>query len=84
MNLAKTDRRAGATIIDVGGESTRPSAAGVCVEESCPVLFLLSKQLLNGSCWISVDTSKPQSSLSSEKQMCTPLMILVPFPNQAH
>ena len=40
---------AGATIIDVGGESTRPGAAEVSVEESYNVLFLWLRQLLNAS-----------------------------------
>lgn len=39
---------AGATIIDVGGESTRPGAAEVSVEEG-NVLFLWLRQLLNAS-----------------------------------
>ena len=40
---------AGATIIDVGGESTRPGAAEVSVEEEFNVLFLWLRQLLNAS-----------------------------------
>ena len=53
--------RDGVDIIDVGGESTRPGAAAVSVEEEIarvvPVIKTLRKQ--SGVC-ISVDTSKPE------------------------
>ncbi|EDD9854850.1 dihydropteroate synthase [Salmonella enterica subsp. enterica serovar Enteritidis] len=52
---------AGATIIDVGGESTRPGAAEVSVEEELdrviPVLEAIAQRF---EVWISVDTSKPE------------------------
>jgi dihydropteroate synthase len=51
----------GASIIDVGGESTRPGASGVSAEEECrrilPVIELLAATL---PVPISVDTSKPE------------------------
>lgn len=51
--------QAGATLIDVGGESTRPGAAEVSVAEELdrviPVVEVLAK---NFEVWISVDTSK--------------------------
>ncbi|MDF7679239.1 dihydropteroate synthase [Enterobacteriaceae bacterium ESL0689] len=51
---------AGATIIDVGGESTRPGASEVSVEEELerviPVVEALAQRF---EVWISVDTSKP-------------------------
>lgn len=51
---------AGATIIDVGGESTRPGAAEVSVEEELerviPVVEAIAQRF---EVWISVDTSKP-------------------------
>ncbi len=51
---------AGATIIDVGGESTRPGAAEVSVDEELerviPVVEALAQRF---EVWISVDTSKP-------------------------
>jgi len=51
----------GAAIIDVGGESTRPGAAGVSVEEEqrrvIPVIEALSAEL---SVPVSIDTSKPE------------------------
>ncbi|WP_315708473.1 dihydropteroate synthase [Brenneria uluponensis] len=52
---------AGATLIDVGGESTRPGANAVSVEEELsrviPVVEALSQRF---DTWISVDTSKPE------------------------
>ncbi|HDR2787376.1 TPA: dihydropteroate synthase [Enterobacter asburiae] len=52
---------AGATIIDVGGESTRPGAADVSVEEELarvvPVVEAIARRF---EVWISVDTSKPE------------------------
>ena len=51
---------AGASIIDVGGESTRPGAAPVSEEEELhrviPVVESLAKDM---NVWISVDTSSP-------------------------
>jgi len=51
---------AGATIIDVGGESTRPGADDVSVEEELarviPVVEAIAQRF---EVWISVDTSKP-------------------------
>lgn len=52
---------AGATIIDVGGESTRPGALEVSVDEELsrvvPVVEALAQRF---EVWISVDTSKPE------------------------
>jgi dihydropteroate synthase len=52
---------AGATIVDVGGESTRPGAADVSVEEELerviPVVEAIAQRF---EVWISVDTSKPE------------------------
>ena len=52
---------AGATIIDIGGESTRPGADEVDVEEELarviPVIEALAQRF---EVWISVDTSKPE------------------------
>ncbi|MDN6681075.1 MAG: dihydropteroate synthase, partial [Enterobacterales bacterium] len=49
---------AGATIIDVGGESTRPGAAEVSTEEELervvPIVELIARYF---DVWISVDTS---------------------------
>ncbi|MBO1454681.1 dihydropteroate synthase [Enterobacter hormaechei] len=55
---------AGATIIDVGGESTRPGAAEVSVEEELarvvPVVPVVEAIARRFEVWISVDTSKPE------------------------
>jgi len=52
---------AGATIIDVGGESTRPGAADISVDEELsrviPVVEAIAQRF---EVWISVDTSKPE------------------------
>src|SRR4051812_12410605 len=52
---------AGAQIIDVGGESTRPQATPVSADEElsrvCPVIERLREQI---SAYISIDTSKAQ------------------------
>lgn len=52
---------AGADIIDIGGESTRPGAAAVTVEEElervCPVVEAVAGRL---GAAVSVDTSQPQ------------------------
>lgn len=53
--------QAGATIIDIGGESTRPGAAEVSISEELdrvvPVVDAIAKRF---DVWISVDTSKAQ------------------------
>jgi dihydropteroate synthase len=52
---------AGAAIIDVGGESTRPGAAPVSVEEELRRVIPVIEQLgRSGRALISVDTSTPQ------------------------
>lgn len=75
---------AGATIIDVGGESTRPGAAEVSVEEELqrviPVVEAIAQRF---EVWISVDTSNQKSSVSQRKLALTLLMISAPFPNLA-
>lgn len=51
----------GATIIDIGGESTRPMAAEVSLEEELNrVVPLVDAVRQRFDCWISVDTSKAQ------------------------
>ena len=52
---------AGATIIDIGGESTRPGAADVSVEEELARVIPTVKAIAQRfEVWISVDTSKPE------------------------
>ena len=61
LSRAKEMVDQGATIIDVGGESTRPGALPVSIQEEldrvCPVVERLSKSL---DVVISVDTSRPE------------------------
>jgi len=61
INHALEMMRDGAEIIDVGGESTRPGAAAVSVEEEIervvPVIKALRQQ---SNVCISIDTSKPE------------------------
>ncbi len=53
----------GATIIDIGGESTRPNASPVTVEEECsrvvPVVEAIRQQF-GEEIWLSIDTSSPK------------------------
>lgn len=52
---------AGASIIDIGGESTRPGAAEVSLdEELARVIPLVEAVRARFDCWISVDTSKAE------------------------
>lgn len=52
---------AGASIIDIGGESTRPQAQEVSLEQELervvPIVEMVRQRF---DCWISVDTSKPE------------------------
>jgi len=49
----------GATIIDIGGESTRPGAADVATQQELDrVLPIIEKISSTLDCWISIDTSK--------------------------
>lgn len=51
----------GATIIDIGGESTRPGAAHVAVDEELARVIPVVEALASHQCtWISIDTSEPQ------------------------
>lgn len=61
LSQAESMHRAGASIIDVGGESTRPGAEPISVQQEldrvCPVVEALA---LNSEVVISVDTSSPE------------------------
>lgn len=49
----------GAAIIDIGGESTRPGASDVSLEQELDrVIPIIEKIHSNLDCWISIDTSK--------------------------
>jgi dihydropteroate synthase len=58
----------GAAIIDVGGESTRPGATSITIQEELdrviPIIEIISQNI---DAWISVDTSKPEVMLESVK-----------------
>ncbi len=57
---------AGADIIDIGGESTRPNAEEVSVEQELErVVPLVDAVRRRFDCWISVDTSKSQVMVES-------------------
>lgn len=61
LTHARAMADAGAAIIDIGGESTRPGAQAVSVQEEIdrvvPVVELIAKEL---DVFISIDTSQPQ------------------------
>lgn len=65
---ANTMINAGATIIDVGGESTRPGASEVSVDEELsrviPVIEAIAQRF---EVWVSVDTSRPEVILESAR-----------------
>lgn len=50
----------GATVIDVGGESTRPGASAVAVEEEIARVVPVVKELAKHNVVISIDTSAPE------------------------
>lgn len=57
---------AGASIIDIGGESTRPGAEEVSVEaELARVIPLVEVVASRFETWVSVDTSKPEVMLAA-------------------
>src|SRR5690348_8340301 len=49
----------GADILDIGGESTRPGAAGVPLEEERRRVMPVLERLVGGTVPVSVDTRKP-------------------------
>lgn len=58
----------GASIIDIGGESTRPNADEVTLEQELErVVPLVEAVRKRFDCWISVDTSKAQVMVESAK-----------------
>lgn len=68
--LAQVEKmvKAGASIIDIGGESTRPMAEEVTLEQELErVVPLVEAVRQRFDCWISVDTSKAQVMCESAK-----------------
>lgn len=60
--------QAGATIIDIGGESTRPGAADVSVDEELDRVIPIAEAIAkNFEIWVSVDTSKPEVMRESNR-----------------
>ncbi len=57
----------GADILDIGGESTRPGAADVSVEEELERVVPVVKSLVKAGAVVSVDTSKPEVMRESLK-----------------
>lgn len=56
----------GASIIDIGGESTRPGASDVSLENELDrVIPVIEKIHENLDCWISIDTSKAKVMLEA-------------------
>ena len=53
-------QEAGADILDVGGESTRPGAAAVSVDEEIRRVLPVIEALASHGCVVSVDTRKPE------------------------
>ena len=65
---AETMLGAGAKIIDIGGESTRPGATSVSTEDELErVIPVISRLHQEFDCIISIDTSKPEVMLESVK-----------------
>ena len=61
LERALTMQREGATIIDVGGESTRPSAELVSVQEELDrTVPVIEKIRSETDVWLSIDTSQPE------------------------
>ena len=50
----------GAAILDVGGESTRPGAAAVTVDEEVSRVLPVIETLVGQGCVVSIDTKKPE------------------------
>jgi dihydropteroate synthase len=59
LDMARSMLDAGAAIVDVGGESTRPGAEPVPVDEECQRVMPVIERLLELDTIVSVDTSKP-------------------------
>lgn len=57
---ALTLREAGADILDVGGESTRPGASAVPVDEELRRVLPVVEALVREGCIVSIDTRKPE------------------------
>lgn len=60
--------QAGATIIDIGGESTRPGAAEVSLDEELERVIPVAEAITeNFEVWVSIDTYKPEVMRESHR-----------------
>ena len=59
----------GATVIDVGGESTRPGASAVEVEEEIRRVVPVVEELAKHDVIISIDTSQPEVIKAARKRV---------------
>ena len=72
-------QEAGADILDVGGESTRPGAAAVPADEEMRRVLPVIEALVSRGCVVSVDTMKPevmQAALDAGAAMVNDVMAL--------
>jgi dihydropteroate synthase len=72
-------QEAGADILDVGGESTRPGAAAVPVDEEIRRVLPVIEALAGRGCVVSVDTMKPEvmrAALAAGAAMVNDVMAL--------
>jgi dihydropteroate synthase len=60
LECARRMRSEGAAIIDVGGESTRPGAAPVAIDEEMRRVLPVVRALVQEGFFVSVDTRKPE------------------------
>ena len=60
VSAAERMRAAGADIIDIGGESTRPGAAEVSADEEWHRVAPVLRRLIERGALVSLDTSKPE------------------------
>ncbi|OZA13621.1 MAG: dihydropteroate synthase [Hydrogenophilales bacterium 17-62-8] len=72
-------REEGAAILDVGGESTRPGAAVVAVDEEIRRVVPVIEALVDQGCVVSIDTQKPavmRAALDAGAAMINDVMAL--------
>lgn len=60
LRAAEGMREAGAALIDIGGESTRPGAAPVAADEELRRVLPVARELIARGALVSLDSSKPE------------------------
>jgi dihydropteroate synthase len=68
--LARSMLDDGAVMLDVGGESTRPGAEPVSVDEECERVMPVIERLLGLDTIVSVDTRKPEVAIAAIAMGC--------------